>query len=190
MKGHKNFVPPSKELLFAEYVLNRKTMKQIALDNGYAVGTIYNFMKKYGIDSRKELSDEAKARISLANKGNHHTLGQKRTAEQRARISAVRKGKWKKPSEFGGHRKKRSDGYIKVYVPDHPYSTKDGYVMEHILIMEKQIGRYITRDEVVHHKNHIRDDNRIENLQLMTFKEHSAFHMRERQAKKKGVKTY
>jgi hypothetical protein len=56
--------------------------------------------------------------------------------------------------------------------------------------MEEKIGRIITRDEAVHHINHVRDDNRIENLQLMTFKEHAALHMRERWAKKKGAMTY
>lgn len=56
--------------------------------------------------------------------------------------------------------------------------------------MEKKIGRNLKEDEVVHHKNHIRDDNRIENLQLMTFKEHASLHMKERWANKKGVMTY
>lgn len=191
MNTHPNFMPPSKAMLIEEYVTKQKAIKTIAKEYGYAVGTIYNYIKAYGIETRKTLTDEAKAKIGKANKGNHHTLGRKMTPEQKAKISAANKGRWSNPSEFGGHRKKRGDGYIKIYLPSHPLATKDGYVMEHILVMEKQIGRYITRDEVVHHKNHIRDDNRIENLQLMTFKEHAAHHMRERWAeKKKGVKTY
>ena len=59
--------------------------------------------------------------------------------------------------------------------------------MEHRYIMEKHIGRMLENDETVHHINHVKDDNRIENLQLMTFKEHAGLHMRERwEMKKKG----
>ena len=100
--------------------------------------------------------------------------------ETKLKLSQSNKGRFKNPSEYGGHRKKRIDGYVKVYVPDHPLSTKDGYVMEHILVMEKAIGRYITREEAVHHINKKRDDNRLENLQLMTFKEHASLHSKER----------
>jgi len=94
-------------------------------------------------------------------------------------------GKRAREYEFGGHEKKRADGYIKVYVPDHPHATKDGYVMKHRLIMERHIGRILEEDESVHHVNHIRDDNRIENLRLMTKREHMAMHMRERYAKRR-----
>lgn len=89
-----------------------------------------------------------------------------------------------------GHKKIRKDGYVSIYFPDHPQSTKEGYIMEHILVMECNIGRWLKDNEVVHHKNHIRNDNRIENLQLMTFSEHARLHMLERINKRKGVMTY
>jgi len=55
--------------------------------------------------------------------------------------------------------------------------TEDGKgIKEHIKIMEEKIGRKITKNEVVHHINEIKDDNRIENLQLMTRSEHSSYH--------------
>jgi hypothetical protein len=68
-------------------------------------------------------------------------------------------------------------GYIYAYAPDHPHATQDGYVMEHRLVIEAAIGRYLTPDEQVHHRNHVRDDNRLENLELMAdAAEHRARH--------------
>ena len=83
-----------------------------------------------------------------------------------------------KPFHYKGGKVIRQNGYLAIYKPSHPNCTKDGYVLEHRLIMEKHIGRYLDPKEVVHHKNHKTDDNRIDNLEL--FDNHSSHLSHER----------
>jgi hypothetical protein len=59
------------------------------------------------------------------------------------------------------------NGYIILYAPENPNSSKTGKLMEHRMVMSNFIGRTLYKDETVHHKNGIRNDNRIENLELM-----------------------
>jgi len=74
----------------------------------------------------------------------------------------------------------KREGYWYICAPEHPNSSKQGYVAEHRLIMEAYIGRYLKPDEVVHHMDHDRSNNSLSNLQLMTDSEHKTLHARER----------
>ena len=69
---------------------------------------------------------------------------------------------------YKGGRCVTKNGYIEIYSPEHPDVQKRQrkYILEHKLVMEKHLGRYLTAGENVHHLNGVRDDNRIENLEL------------------------
>jgi HNH endonuclease len=53
-----------------------------------------------------------------------------------------------------------------VHMPGHPRASTNGYVFEHILVMERILGRSLEPGETVHHRNGVRDDNRPKNLEL------------------------
>lgn len=79
---------------------------------------------------------------------------------------------------YGGHapgwkggRSLHSSGYVWAWAPDHPRARTTPYVLEHILVMEKVLGRTLESNERIHHRNGRRDDNRPENLELWRTKD-------------------
>lgn len=180
---------PKKEELIQLYITEKLPIYKISDRLKMSVGKIFKYINLYQIPTRKnnfnfkgrKHTKLTLEKLSKANKGKSVSL------ETKNKMSIARR----KLTKGGiGHKKDRKDGYTYIYFPDHPKSTRDGYIMEHILVMECNIGRWLKNNEVVHHKNHIRNDNRIENLQLMTSSEHTRFHTLERNNKKKGMMTY
>lgn len=118
---------------------------------------------------RKKISEGAK-------KGNSgkHMKGRKLPKEWRENIGNAQRGD---KNYFWAGGKYISRGYVLIWQPHHPLANNKGYVYEHRLVMESKIGRFLKKEERVHHINEIKDDNRIENLTLFANEpEHQKHH--------------
>lgn len=70
--------------------------------------------------------------------------------------------------------------YEYALVPEHPNATKNGYVLLHRIVMENHLGRLLEPNEIVHHKDHNKKNNVVENLEVMDSREHNRQHTSER----------
>ena len=69
------------------------------------------------------------------------------------------------------------DPYIHIYAPGYPNISGRRTVPEHRLIVEKNMGKFLKKGEVVHHINGNKKDNRLKNLKVLTRKQHSKLHL-------------
>jgi len=131
-----------------------------------------------------------------------HKSGMKRTAETKRKMSLAALGKKKnytiwnkglkgwnsgeKNPNWKGGKARHSEGYVLILQKKHPFSNHQGYIPQHRLVMEKHIGRYLYKGEMVHHINGNKKDNRIENLELTTQSKHLKNHYKDRIINNKG----
>ena len=72
------------------------------------------------------------------------------------------------------------EGYKQIYKPNSPEARENGYAPEHRVKASKKLGRQLLPDEVVHHIDGNKKNNRSKNLQVMTSKQHWHVHHQKR----------
>ena len=166
-----------------------ESIRMIAASFGIDHSSLSKAMKREGlyVPSRTEAAKNTWKNHVHPHLGKHgeesYMFGHHPSPESIAKTKAAISGP--KNYHWSGGRKKHSQGYILVYAPDHPCRDRNGFVLEHRLVMEQHIGRLLDESEIVHHKNGIKSDNRLENLQVMSRADHAQLH---RNILKEGVR--
>jgi hypothetical protein len=106
--------------------------------------------------------DKPAIKLGLCNA--HNARSKRRNAGAVPLESTTDAIRYKAPNRQG--RSVTDQGYVKVFAAGHPNAEVNGTIAEHRLVMSRHLGRPLTTDETVHHKNGDRGDNRIENLEL------------------------
>lgn len=155
------------------------TLQAVADRYGVSKKLILNYMKRYGISrNRRGTPEDFKERImGLAGEGKNGTeiasvLGITGTY---VRLIAKQFG-IKITDNFHKGYRITHNGYKAVRIPGHPDADATGYVRVHRLVAEKKLGRPLGPDEIVHHINGDKLDNRPENLEVMGRPSHNTHH--------------
>ena len=130
---------------------------------------------------RKPFSKKHRERISAATRAqhvdNHPTRGKKSPAGAAAKRGKRNPNYGKRGAAAPGWKDGTTKfrGYVLLYMPKH-HRARGNYVAEHVVVAEQQLGRKLRRNEVVHHINGKKDDNRSENLYVTTPSKHYKLH--------------
>ena len=145
---------PLKEELIRLYYEKDHSLEMIASIYNKSIGSVNYWFRKYKIPRRSH--KEANILRDKLLRRNYNFLFERSPADH---------PNWK------GGRRISSGGYVELRIPEHPRARQNGYVFEHLIVSEKHYGE-LTRDYVIHHINGSKQDNRIENLMVLSQKEH------------------
>lgn len=139
----------------------------------------------YGAVTNARLSELIPGKTPLAIYKKARKLGLKSSDEIKFKNRSLANG-GKNCNFWNGGKGKTSRGYNLVLCPDHHRADSRGYVLEHILVFETETGISVPAGCCIHHLNGIKDDNRIENLCMMTHSAHTTLHTKERYKKRRS----
>lgn len=187
-KGRGKLAFLTKDELYALYYEKQLSTDQIAELFSVSNATICRKMQQFNIAARSH-----KGRLALVTKEELYDLYwiKRLTATQIGRMYKVRvnsiidrmkaldiprrtladvtSGQYN-PAWKGG-RPKTGDGYVLIWInkdnPYYPMRNRKNYILEHRLVMAEHLNRCLEPWEVIHHINGIKNDNRIENLELL-----------------------
>ena len=182
----------SKEELEDLYLNQKLTTAEIGKLHGRGREAIRQRLIKFGIERRspKECHEGYKPTAETLRKqseglqrekhplwGKHHS----KKTKKKMRESHIGQFKGENHPNWRGGQFIDVQGYVHVLVPEHPQADSKGYIRRSHLVAEEMLGRYLYSDEVTHHKNGIRDDDRPENIEVLTRGEHQSFHNRNKE---------
>ena len=129
----------------------------------------------------KKLSIETKEKMSIAQRGERNGFfGKTHTEETIKKMKDNHANvKGNKNPAYKGKILSRKGDYVFIYSPNHPRNAnkvKGCRVKEHILVVEKKLGRYLNMDEVIHHIDYDKKNNDYNNLFLTNHKGHGKAH--------------
>ena len=134
----------NRDWLYRKYIIEEFPLREMAYLCGVHRTAVTYWMKKYGIPIRNIYKEALqtkryKEKQGVANRGERN-------------------------ANWNGTKHLDSVGYMLIPCPKHPMAVSGGYVLEHRLVAEKALGRHLKSNEIVHHINGNRADNRNKNL--------------------------
>lgn len=126
----------TKDFLIENYVNKKREISDIAREIGCSLESVRKYLIKFKIPVRPYYAS-LKRRFKGAGNPN-----------------------------YKGGRPIDIQGYVLVKCVDHESSNKQGYILEHRLVMEKHLGRRLKASEVIHHIDGNKQNNKLSNLML------------------------